>query len=96
MKPSGKFNKVTYGEPKGLARKAGEGLEGGKNQFTISLDGIALDDTGLSEVRNAAVKGALDQAKALGRPGPGLGNFGSDFDSVFSTFSTFSTFSSGC
>ncbi|MBD8877656.1 hypothetical protein [Roseibium polysiphoniae] len=82
--PSGKFDKKSFGD-----LKRGKEPIGAENKFSITLDGISLDDRGLEGVRNAAIKGALEAAKELGKAAPGTRSV-----DEFSTFSTFSTFSS--
>lgn len=63
------------------------------NQFTLDLAGLRLSDEQLRQVRQVAVKGAMEMAAGLLDRG-GLGQSMSDFG-TFSTFSTFSTFGSG-
>jgi len=60
------------------------------SKFTISLQNLDLDKEAIREVRNQAVKAALEEAKRRATPIEAARNF-----STFSTFSTFGTFGSG-
>ncbi len=55
------------------------------SKFTIRLDDVDLDKSSLEEVRNQAIKAALEQVKKA-KGAAGAQDFG--------TFSTFSTFGS--